>query len=55
MLKKGNGLYTLAEYLNISVENTVAIGDGLNDVSMMEKANISIAMGNAVEEIKSDV
>ena len=25
----------------------------LNDVSMMEKANISIAMGNAVEEIKA--
>ncbi|HDR8095235.1 TPA: HAD hydrolase family protein, partial [Bacillus cereus] len=51
--QKGNGLYTLAEHLNISVENTVAIGDGLNDVSMMEKANISIAMGNAVEEIKA--
>ncbi|MEB9728004.1 HAD family hydrolase, partial [Bacillus cereus] len=46
--QKGNGLYTLAEHLNIPVENTVAIGDGLNDVSMMEKANISIAMGNAV-------
>ncbi|MGE7863689.1 Cof-type HAD-IIB family hydrolase [Bacillus mobilis] len=51
--QKGNGLYTLAEHLNIPVENTVAIGDGLNDVSMMEKANISIAMGNAVEEIKA--
>ncbi|HDR7551515.1 TPA: HAD family phosphatase, partial [Bacillus mobilis] len=50
--QKGNGLYTLAAHLNIPVENTVAIGDGLNDVSMMEKANISIAMGNAVEEIK---
>ncbi|MFE9078368.1 Cof-type HAD-IIB family hydrolase [Bacillus mobilis] len=51
--QKGNGLYTLAEHLNIPVENTVAIGDGLNDVSMMAKANISIAMGNAVEEIKA--
>ncbi|PJZ17946.1 HAD family hydrolase [Bacillus cereus] len=51
--QKGNGLYTLAEHLNIPVENTVAIGDGLNDVSMMEKANLSIAMGNAVEEIKA--
>ncbi|MDM5188869.1 HAD family hydrolase [Bacillus sp. DX4.1] len=50
--QKGNGLYTLAKHLNIPVENTVAIGDGLNDVSMMEKAHISIAMGNAVEEIK---
>lgn len=34
------------------MENTVAIGDGLNDISMMEKAHISIAMGNAVDEIK---
>ncbi|PFN03488.1 MULTISPECIES: Cof-type HAD-IIB family hydrolase [Bacillus cereus group] len=50
--QKGNGLYTLAEYLNIPVGNTIAIGDGLNDISMMEKANISIAMGNAVDEIK---
>ncbi|WP_459503718.1 Cof-type HAD-IIB family hydrolase [Bacillus sp. C1] len=50
--QKGNGLYTLAEHLDIPLENTVAIGDGLNDVSMMEKAHVSIAMGSAVEEIK---
>ncbi|PEY38360.1 HAD family hydrolase [Bacillus cereus] len=50
--QKGNGLYTLAEHLNIPVENTIAIGDGLNDISMMERANISIAMGNAVDEMK---
>ncbi|KFN02119.1 Cof-type HAD-IIB family hydrolase [Bacillus clarus] len=50
--QKGNGLYTLSEHLNIPFENTVAIGDGLNDVSMMEKANMSIAMGNAVDKIK---
>ncbi|KOS23468.1 HAD family hydrolase [Bacillus anthracis] len=51
--QNGNGLYPLAEHFNIPVEDTVAIGDGFNDVSMMEKANISIAMGNAVEEIKA--
>lgn len=50
--QKGNGLYTLAKHLNIPFENTVAIGDGLNDVSMMQKAHLSIAMGNAVKEIK---
>ncbi|MEH6892711.1 Cof-type HAD-IIB family hydrolase [Bacillus sp. JJ864] len=51
--QKGNGLYTLANHLGILKEHTVAIGDGLNDMSMMEKANISIAMGNAVEEIQA--
>lgn len=51
--QKGNGLYTLANYLGILREHTIAIGDGLNDMSMMEKANISIAMGNAVEEIQA--
>ncbi|MDC2864346.1 MULTISPECIES: Cof-type HAD-IIB family hydrolase [unclassified Bacillus (in: firmicutes)] len=51
--QKGNGLYTLANHLGILKEHTVAIGDGLNDISMMEKANISIAMGNAVEEIQA--
>lgn len=51
--QKGNGLYTLANHLGILKEHTVAIGDGLNDMSMMEKANMSIAMGNAVEEIQA--
>ncbi|KOS27635.1 HAD family hydrolase [Bacillus anthracis] len=50
--QKGNGLKKIAEHLNIPIENTVAIGDKLNDVPMIEKANISIAMGNAEEEIK---
>ncbi len=35
------------------MKTTVAIGDGLNDVSMMQKANVSIAMGNAVNELKA--
>lgn len=51
--QKGNGLFTLANHLGIVKEHTVAIGDGLNDMSMMEKANLSIAMGNAVEEIQA--
>ena len=52
---KGNGIRVMAEYFNIPIENTVAIGDNFNDVPMLETtAGLPIAMGNgdpAVKEI----
>ena len=32
--------------------NCIAIGDGPNDLQMMEYAGISVAMGNARDEVK---
>lgn len=49
---KGSALAALGEILNISRENTAAIGDNGNDREMLEYAGLSIAMGNATEEIK---
>ncbi|RHW35547.1 Cof-type HAD-IIB family hydrolase [Oceanobacillus profundus] len=49
---KGNGLKIMANYFGIPLENTVAIGDNLNDLSMFETAGISIAMGNAEDVVK---
>ena len=49
---KGTGLMQVANYYNIPVENTVAIGDNFNDVGMLEVAGLSIAMGNAEKEVK---
>lgn len=49
---KGNSLEYLANYLDISLDNTAAIGDNYNDLSMLKKAHISIAMGNAASDIK---
>ncbi|MTH54079.1 Cof-type HAD-IIB family hydrolase [Bacillus mangrovi] len=49
---KGNGLKVMAEYLNIPLEDTVAIGDQFNDLPMFEAAGFAVAMGNAVEEIR---
>jgi len=51
-VSKGNTLTYMANYLNIPLQDTVAIGDNLNDISMFKVAGISIAMGNAVEEAK---
>ena len=46
---KGTGLKNLAEKLGIKQEEVMAIGDGNNDVEMLEYANYGVAMGNASE------
>lgn len=42
-------------HFNIPIEDTVAIGDNFNDVPMLEVAGLSVAMGNAEEDVKSYV
>ncbi|WP_264371405.1 HAD hydrolase family protein [Virgibacillus necropolis] len=49
---KGNALKFLASHFGIPVEDTVAIGDNLNDISMFEIAGRCIAMENAEEIVK---
>ncbi|WP_273126370.1 Cof-type HAD-IIB family hydrolase [Bacillus weihaiensis] len=49
---KGNGVKVMAEYFNIPIEDTVAIGDNFNDVPMLEVAGLSVAMGNADPTVK---
>lgn len=51
-VSKGNALAYMANHLKIPMEDTVAIGDNLNDLSMFEVAGMGIAMGNAVDELK---
>ena len=48
---KGDGMKYVAEYLNIPIEATMAFGDGLNDLSMIQAAGIGVAMGNACREL----
>ena len=52
---KGNGIQQMAAHFNIPIEDTVAIGDNFNDVPMLEVAGLSVAMGNAEEDVKSYV
>lgn len=49
---KGNALCTLCEKLGINMENVLAIGDNENDISMLQAAGISAAMGNAEDDVK---
>jgi 5-amino-6-(5-phospho-D-ribitylamino)uracil phosphatase len=49
---KGNMLKQLAHRLDTPLEETVVFGDYLNDLEMFEIAGRSIAMGNALKEVK---
>ena len=49
---KGVVIERLSRYLKIPVDHIAAIGDQLNDVLMFRPAGLSIAMGNASDEVK---
>lgn len=51
-ISKGKALEVLCEKLNITKDEMLAIGDGLNDLSMIEFAGIGVAMGNANDKLK---
>jgi Cof subfamily protein (haloacid dehalogenase superfamily) len=50
---KGSVVVRLAELFGISRERVAVIGDGPNDVEMFRQAALSIAMGQAVDEVKA--
>lgn len=50
---KGKALIFLANYLNIPIDETMAIGDADNDRSMLEISPNSVAMKNSFESILS--
>jgi hydroxymethylpyrimidine pyrophosphatase-like HAD family hydrolase len=49
---KGSALKYVAAHYGCSLEETVCVGDWLNDVSMFAVAGRSYAMGQAPEEVK---
>lgn len=52
-VNKGSGLARAAELLGIPREETVAIGDGENDIAMLRWAGLGIAMANAPDSVKA--
>lgn len=49
---KATGIAWLCEHLDISKEDTYALGDSINDLEMLSFAGHSIAMGNASQVAK---
>ncbi len=50
---KGDALRALCAALEIPLEETLAFGDGTNDLSMIRAAGIGVAMGNAAFSVKA--
>lgn len=49
---KVKGMDVFARQFHFTMEETMAIGDGGNDVEMLEHAGVSVAMGNGDKKIK---
>jgi len=49
---KWSGICDLCEHIDVPTDRVVAIGDDRNDLPMLQHAALSIAMGNARDEIK---
>ncbi len=50
---KGNALLEVCELLGVDPAHTMAMGDSGNDVSMLQAAGFSVAMGNAQPHIQA--
>jgi len=51
-VSKGLALEHVAAYLGIALEETMAIGDSDNDIELVNRAGLGVAMGNASEGVK---
>jgi Cof subfamily protein (haloacid dehalogenase superfamily) len=52
-IHKASAIARLLNHLNIPREDSIGIGDGLNDLEMLEYCQVGIAMGNAREQVKA--
>lgn len=50
-VNKGSALRWLCGYLGVDTTDTIAFGDGDNDIAMIQAAGDGVAMGNAIPEV----
>ena len=51
-ITKATGIERMVRHLGESMESTVGVGDGENDIQMVKTCHLGIAMGNACRELK---
>ena len=49
---KGKALEILSQYLELSKEDILSIGDNINDIDMFHSSGIGVAVNNAYDEVK---
>lgn len=50
---KGEALEVLCNYLGIALDQTIAFGDGENDLQFLQKAGVAVAVENAFDSVKA--
>lgn len=50
---KATGIDAICRYYGIDLQDTMAVGDGGNDIAMLQHAGMGVAMGNASDEVKA--
>ncbi|MBU1142400.1 MAG: Cof-type HAD-IIB family hydrolase [Firmicutes bacterium] len=54
LANKGNALSILAKHFNISLQDSMAIGDQENDIKMIQVAGVGVAMGDGSSLLKDE-
>lgn len=49
---KATGMQKMLDYLGITREDCIGVGDSMNDLPMIEFAGLGVAMGNAPDNVK---
>ena len=52
-INKSNAINEVVRLENLDKKDIVCFGDGLNDIDMLKYCEVSVAMGNALEEVKN--
>ena len=53
-VSKEDALVELANHYHLNLEEVLTMGDNFNDLPMLKKAGIGVAMGNAPQEVKEE-